>query len=117
MYSLSIILFVVALYPIYLGWKALIFETTRAFSHNDWQKESGFFGITGSIVMAMSGYTLMNEPNTYIWNSPNGMDLKGVACVIYMIATITFIMCGLAWFSKTKIAFWIDNSRWPNKGE
>lgn len=118
MYILSVVLFLIAIWPIYAGWRALITERPTFFvKSDDARKESGVFGLTGSAIMAIAGYILCHQPNVYLFGGPTRPDSFGCGAMMFMVAGITFGMCGLCWFTKTKLAFWIDNRRWPSDEE
>ena len=114
MYILVIVLSLIACGFSFVGWRALIFEDFKFFSKkNNWKRESGIFGLTGSIIMFLAGYILVHQPDVWLRFG----DSRGLGWIMGFVSIITFGMCGLAWFSKTKLAFLIDNRRWPTEEE
>lgn len=118
MYIFSTILFLVGIALAFVGCRAMFSEgrpVLFAVFYQDWRTEAGIFGITGAIAMALAGYILGSQKNIYYkWCD---CDTVGISYLPWVLAVVTFGMCGLCWFSKTKLAFWIDNRRWPTDEE
>lgn len=115
MYILAIVLFLIAGWPIFMGWKAMVTETSSFLKVEDrGRKEAGVFGLTGAFILAIAAYILTTQP---IVVTIVGIDSVGWGIMMWAIAVITGAMCGLALFSKTKLAFWVDNQRWPSDEE
>ena len=115
MYILSAVLFLISGWFSAIGWKVMMSENYIRLTGVDLRRRAGIFGIIGAVVMATAGYILANQLNVYV--IPRQIDSHGCGYIMIAFAVITFGMCGLTWFSKTKIAFWIDNRRWPTDEE
>jgi hypothetical protein len=92
-----------------LGWRALVRERRTCRSFRNFHTESGYFGMSGAVRMAMGAYLL----NLAVYRDWGWMDSTALCLLLGILALITFGMCGLAWFAGTKLAYWIDNRQWP----